>query len=423
MNGTKPKFKFEVPDGMYLKGYKIKIYPNETEKKIIDRNIDLKRYVYNWAINEEYENYNLWLADMIDRRMKSKFDLYRMYTEFKQKPGQEFLKDFPIDAARSAIDAAYNSFNRYFKHLSRKPKFRSKKQARTFVSYGIRSDRLFFKGKYVRVPGLKKGTKIYTGIDSGFSCQKDNPTYYNSFVSRDKLGNYWLSFKTMEKRPTDYFEINNIPEMEQDNGVLGIDLNKSPRFACSDRSMYYAPNISRLEFKKKELQRKIKKDIDRRMKEKQEKTNPEDVQISKRSEKRLIKLRKVEYRIRGINNNFIHTTTKQIINKHPKMIVMENLRISDMVKNKYAASNTNFHYASFYKCRYIMQQKCEMYGVKFVLVPRSYPSSQLCSSCGHRLKKNFSKDRSYTCPKCGTIINRDLNAAYNLRNYGLQLLE
>ena len=263
--------------------------------------------------------------------------------------------------------------------------------------------------------------KIKSALHTDFKKQKDNPTYYSCLVSKDKQGRYWFSFKTMEPKPLDYYEKNNIPEMKTDNGIIGIDLNKSPRFACSDGSMYYAPDVSRKYYRIKEIQRKMQKDRDR--KSELEKTNPEvEVEFSNRAKKRQLKYAKLCGKVANINNNFIHTTTKDIINKHPKLIVMESLSVTEMQKNHYACSNADIFYTSFYNCKETMKRKCDMYGIKFIQAPRNFPSSQICSCCGHVLKHNSSKDRIYRCSACNYEINRDLNAAVNLKNYGARMI-
>lgn len=406
----------EIPNDMYLKGYKIRIYPTKEQIKCIENYINLRRYIYNWAINQEYDNYYLWVTDNADRKLLSKFDLYRKYTKFKHKPGNEFLNELPVDIARFAIDSAFTAFDKYYKLITNKPQFKTKKNQRN-MCYGVRADRVFFKGNKVRIPGFKKGMKVKSALHTDYKKFKDNPRYYSCQVSKDKQGCYWFSFKTMEKKPLDYFEKNNIPEMKKDNGIIGIDLNKSPRFACSDGSMYYAPDVSRKYFRANELQRKMQKDRDR--KSEQEKANPEvEIELSKRAQKRQLQFAKICRKVANINNNFIHTTTKAIINKHPKMIVMETLYVSEIGKNHYVASNSDILYSSFYSCKETMKRKCDMYGIKFIQAPRQYPSSQICSCCGHRLKHNASPDRIYRCPACGYEIDRDLNAAINLKNYG-----
>ena len=100
---------------------------------------------------------------------------------------------------------------------------------------------------------------------------------------------------------------------------------------------------------------------------------------------------------------------------------METLNVSGMVKNKHLAKDIQKQ--CFYEVYRQMQYKCEERGIKLVQVDRFYPSSKTCSHCGHIKKDLKLSDRTYVCAKCGTVLDRDLNAAINLENQAVALLE
>ena len=100
---------------------------------------------------------------------------------------------------------------------------------------------------------------------------------------------------------------------------------------------------------------------------------------------------------------------------NPTTIVMENLSVDDMEKNRNIAKQV--YNANFNRCITVMMNKCNRYNIKFMLAPSNYPSSQLCSGCGYR-KKLYSA-KTYNCPHCGLSIDRDLNAALNLAKLAL----
>ena len=126
-------------------------------------------------------------------------------------------------------------------------------------------------------------------------------------------------------------------------------------------------------------------------------------------------IRKIHNKLSNIRKNYIHQTTHEIIEIKPKKIVMENLNVSGMMKNKHLSKAIQEQ--CFYEFIRQVKYKCEWNGIEFEQADRFYPSSKTCSCCGH-VKKNLKlKDRIYVCDKCGTIIDRDVNAAINLMNY------
>ena len=127
------------------------------------------------------------------------------------------------------------------------------------------------------------------------------------------------------------------------------------------------------------------------------------------------KVKLVYRRLRNIRNNYIHQVSSTIVKTKPSRIVMENLNISGMMKNKHLAkaiAQQNFGTFKEY-----MKYKCELNSVEFVQADRFFPSSKLCSCCGNIKKDLKLSDRTYICLECGLIIDRDLNASINLSKY------
>ena len=120
-------------------------------------------------------------------------------------------------------------------------------------------------------------------------------------------------------------------------------------------------------------------------------------------------------RITNIRHNYIHQTTHALVAMMPKAVVMEDLNVSGMMKNKHLSKAIGEQ--CWYEFIRQMKYKCEWSGIEFVQADRFYPSSKTCSSCGnikHDLKLS---DRTYTCPECGFTLDRDVNAAINLMRY------
>ncbi|MPM11091.1 IS607 family transposase ISCbo9 [bioreactor metagenome] len=127
---------------------------------------------------------------------------------------------------------------------------------------------------------------------------------------------------------------------------------------------------------------------------------------------------KLLYRkLSNIRKNHIHQATNKIIKMYPFRIVMENLNVSGMMKNKHLSKAIAEQ--GFYEFIRQIKYKCEFNKIKFIQVDKFYPSSKTCSCCGSVKKDLKLKDRVYRCEKCGLEIDRDKNASINLGNYGL----
>ncbi|MBQ3764657.1 MAG: transposase, partial [Synergistaceae bacterium] len=186
---------------------------------------------------------------------------------------------------------------------------------------------------------------------------------------------------------------------------------------CSSGHIYKNINktsrVRRLKKKQRRLQRKISRKYEKNKKgERYQKTR----NIIK-SEKQLLRL---THRLTYIRTNNIHQITSEIVKREPSFIVMEDLNVKGMMKNKHLAKAVQEQkLAEFYR---IMQYKCEWHGISFITVDRFYPSSKLCSVCGHKKQDLKLSDRVYHCEHCGTVIDRDMNASINLYQYGQSII-
>lgn len=127
------------------------------------------------------------------------------------------------------------------------------------------------------------------------------------------------------------------------------------------------------------------------------------------------KIRLLHKKLTDIRNNHLHQVTAEIVKTKPSQVVMEDLNVKGMMKNKHLAEAIAKQ--KFYEFKRQIQYKAEMYGIKVVEVDRFYASSKTCSHCGNIKKDLKLSDRTYVCPVCGVKLDRDLNAAINLANY------
>ncbi|SHK61234.1 transposase, IS605 OrfB family, central region [Paramaledivibacter caminithermalis DSM 15212] len=129
------------------------------------------------------------------------------------------------------------------------------------------------------------------------------------------------------------------------------------------------------------------------------------------------KIKKLHRKLQNIRLNHIHQTTSKMVKAKPSRVVMEDLKVSNMMKNKHLAKAIANQ--GFYTFINQMNYKCEKYGIEFIQTPTFYPSSKTCSNCGTIKKDLKLSDRVYKC-ECGFTCDRDKNASYNLANYGLE---
>lgn len=166
--------------------------------------------------------------------------------------------------------------------------------------------------------------------------------------------------------------------------------------------------IKKLEKQKKRLQRQVSRKYEMN-KQGQKFSKTENI---KKLEQRI---RLLERRIYNIRNTYIHEVTKDLVRNTPKKIVIEDLNVKGMMKNKHLSRLVQQQ--CFYKFRQYLTYKCQLNGVKLEIADRYYPSSKICSCCGSVKKQLSLSERTYKCDKCGQEINRDYNASINLSRY------
>ena len=124
--------------------------------------------------------------------------------------------------------------------------------------------------------------------------------------------------------------------------------------------------------------------------------------------------KKLHIKITNILTTNIHTFTTSLIKLNPEAIVIEDLNVKEMLKNKHISGKVRE--AKFYEIRRQLEYKCKWNNIDLIIADRWFPSSKLCSECGHKKDKLSLSERTYICEECGSIIDRDLNASINLKN-------
>ena len=391
---------------MMIKSFKIGLKPTKEQEELMWKSVGISRFAYNWGINKAQEyreqgrKYSINDIRKEFRQLK-KLEEYKWLNEVSAKVSEESLRNLD-KAIKNYFDICKKM--PYEKRVIFKngkiiekgyPKFKSKK--RSNKSFYVRVDTLYFKDGCCNIEKIGK-VKINT---------KQN-------IPIGKYSNPYCVFNGKKWYIGFGVEINdNQVNIEQNKDlIIGIDLGIKDLAICSNGMVFKNINktkrIRRLKSKLKHLQRSVSRKYEaNKQGKKYIKTN------------NIIKLEKkialIYKKLADIRNDYIYQSINTILKERPYRIVMEDLNISGMMKNKHLSKAIAEQ--CLYKFISIMKYKCEWRGVEFIQADRFYPSSKTCSCCGYIKKDLKLKDRVYICPNCGLEIDRDYNASLNLMNY------
>ena len=377
-----------------IQSYKIRIYPNKEQERIIWKHIGGCRYVYNWML--EYQQ----KVRSEGGKHLSYYDMNRMLKDLRNSDECRWLKDLSFGSLIAAchdLDVAYKKF---FSKQNRFPRYKSRKRSRKI--YPARSDRFHFvDDRYLKVEKLgniryRSDFVFPTGVHEKF---------VNVRISNEN-GKWMISFG-MECE-NQVFDLSDTP--------MGIDLGiKTLATVAYGDQIYKFENINKSE-KMKKLHSK-EAYYQRRMAHKLEcsKKKTGRYEGSSNYKKLKDKYAKVSRKQSNIRENYIQQITKSLVDMLPCRVTMETLSVREMAKNKSVAKCVwNMKLNRF---EVVMEYKCSMRGIEFVKADKFYPSSKTCSCCGCIKYDLRLSDRVYECKDCGCVIDRDENAALNLMRY------
>lgn len=366
-----------------IKAKKVRLYPTKEQEQKLWQSVDIARFIYNWTLARQEENYKTGGKFISDN------DLRKEITQLK-KTELGWLNEVSNNVAKQAIKDACNSYKRFFKGVSDKPKFKSKK--RNKKSFYNDTHKLKVKQKEVlieKVGWIKTAEQIPMVVK-----------YMNPRISYDNK--YWYLSVGVEQE-----------DIQEDltDVSFGVDLGIKNLAICSNGTVYKNVNkcqiVRKIEKKLKRLQRQISRKYEK---------NKQGKEIVKT--KNILKLEKkiqlIYRKLANIRNNHLHQTTTSIVKTKPYRIVIEDLNVKGMLKNKHLSDAVRKQ--GFYEFRRQLEYKCQWKGIALVIADRFYPSSKKCSCCGLIKKDLKLSDRVYKCD-CGLEIDRDFNASLNLANY------
>ena len=375
------------------------LVPNNKQKTKLFQCFGVSRFAYNWTLAKQQENYNKGGKFISDN------DLRKEFTKLKKTKEYEWLNQYSNNIPKQAIKDACDSYKKFFKGYSKFPKFKSKKKSKP--SFYVDNIKIKFTDTHVKLEKLSNSNKKNKAKLNWIRLAEKskiptNSKYINPRVTFDGV-NFWISVS---------IEYEDNLELPTNEGI-GIDLGIKDLAICSNGLIYKNINktskVKKIEKKKRRLQRKISKKYE---------LNKEGRSYKKTSNiKKLEKeLLKVNHRLTNIRHNYLHKVTNEIINRKPIFIVLENLNVKGMMKNKHLSKAVQQQ--CFYEFYRQIQYKSLWNNIKFIEADRFYPSSKTCSKCGNIKKELKLSDRKYICERCNNIIDRDYNASLNLKRYG-----
>ncbi len=379
------------------------LLPNNKQKTKLFQYANTARFAYNWALDREQEN------DKNGGKFLSDGDLRKEFTQLKKTEEYGWLNHVSNNVTKQAIKDACEAYKRFFKGLAKFPKFKSRKH--TTPSFYQDHVKIQFTDTHVKVEGFadskKKNKQKLNWIRlAEHSRVPTNCNYKNPRIKYDGLN--WYITVGME-----YEDGTTLPSKEG----IGIDLGIKDLAICSNGQNYQNVNktqrAKKLEKRKRRLQRSISRKYEKNKKgERYCKTRN-----MIKSEKELLKL---NHRLTNIRQNHFHQTTSEIIKREPSFICIEDLNVSGMMKNRHLSKSVQQQ--GFYEFKRQIEYKSAWNNIPVILADRFFPSSKLCSCCGAIKKDLKLSDRIYRC-ECGNVMDRDYQAAINLKRYGKMILE
>jgi putative transposase len=362
-----------------LLAHKIRIYPNAKQEVGLRKACGAARWAWNWALSEWQKAYG--------NKEKVNENLLRKKLNSIKKEQYPWLYESTKCAPQQAIINLGKAYQSYFKSLKTNkkvgiPKFKSKKKNKD--SFYIDNVHPLIKEKNFRVPNIDGTMKMaesprYSGKIMSYAVSRDVDRWYVSVT----------------------IDTSDIQKLEPTGKTVGVDLGIKTLATLSDGVVIENPKYLKQQEKRLARQQRV---FARRQKE------------SKNKEKAKVKVQKLHRKVRLSRLDTIRQVTAKLVRNYD-CIVIEDLNVKGMVKNrKLAKAISDVGFGMF---RTILTRKCEMYGRKLTVVDRFFPSSKICSNCGCIKDELSLSERVYKCNDCGFEIDRDLNAAINLKNTGL----
>ncbi|ANC06541.1 MULTISPECIES: RNA-guided endonuclease InsQ/TnpB family protein [Bacillus cereus group] len=369
---------------------KVRLIPTPEQEKVLRNHAGATRFAYNYCKRMSDRYYKLFGKSV------SQLALQKRFTKIKKRKRYEWLKDInaqvPKQASKDFDTARKHSFKKY--------------KNGSHTSYKSKKD--LIQGFYANYERLVIGKKV-VHIQSIGEMKTSQQLPRNKKTSNPRVTfdgrHWWISVGFQED-----FE-----SQELTNESIGVDVGLKELFVASngtkERNINKDAKVKKLLKRKKSAQR----DMSRRFKK--------GVKIQSAGyEKAKAEHLRLSRKIMNIRNNHIHQATARLVKTKPMRIVVEDLSISNLLKNKKLSKAFSFQKLNFFfQC---LSYKCEKYGIAYVKADKWFASSKICSCCGVKYDHSVQpegqwslKIREWRCASCNSYHDRDVNASINLSRW------
>lgn len=345
--------------------HEIRIQPTRTQEQYFRRAAGTARFAYNWALEQWNRQY----------RDGEKPSAYKLKKHFNSLRRSEYPWSYEVhrDCTARAFDNLQTAFQRFFRKQSRYPRFKKRGQRDSFY---IANDKLQLKGRKARIPVL------------GWIRLREQLRFQGKVIGATvkRVADMWFLVVQVRIRE---------PKPRTADGVVGIDLGLESSVTLSSGEKLQGPrplkrSLDRLRRLSRSLSRKSKG--------------------SNNWKRAVLRLSRLHYRISCQRKDFLHKTTTRICREN-QAVAMESLGVKEMMRGYLARAIADQGWGEFARQ---IRYKAELYQCELTLADRFFPSTQKCSQCSE-LNQISLAERTYHCAACGAVIDRDLNAALNLK--------
>ena len=363
------------------RAYKIRLYPNKAQKTFFNKSVGCCRVIYNEML---YELQNAYKTSI-------KLNKCELFKKIKSK--YNWMKNSDSQGLCNTYQDLNSAYNNFFSKRTKFPKFKKKNDKNSYRNGMCLKDisKLIPNKNHIRIP---KAGLVEFREDYDFS-KLNILKIYNLTIERSKTNKYYCSICVDVEQE----------EYEHTGEVIGIDLGIKDLVIDSNGNKYENPKyLNKIEKKIKHLNRLYSK----------------KTKCSKNKEKAYLKLATAYEKLSNKRKDNLHKLTTKLI-KENDVICIENLNVKGMSKNHHLAKSIQD--ASFGILISMLKYKAAWHNRQIIEVGRFYPSSKICHCCGHKMNYMGLEIREWTCPICNEHHDRDINAAINIMNEGLRILD
>ena len=365
------------------RAYKYKIKPTMKQQNMLLQHFGCARFIYNWGLDLKIKAY------LKDKTQLSYIDLAKELTLLKKTEEYKWLNDVPAVVLQQQLRCLDAAFKNFFREKKGFPKFKSKHRSKDCCKF-IQSVKFDFGKLQVKIPKVGWVKICWNKEFDLYQCKLGTLT-----VSKDKCGTYWVTILIDDGKPS-------LPKtkVEKETSV-GIDLGIKDFAILSDGTKFANPKYyEKRQCKLRRLQQRLSK----------------KTKDSKNRNKAKIHLAACSRRITNCRTDYLQKLSTYLVQNY-NTICIEDLNVEGMLKNHNLAKSISS--ASWSEFRRMLTYKCEWYGKNILVIDRFEPSSKTCNNCGYIYKSLTLSERSWKCPICGETLDRDINAAKNIRDIAL----